>query len=108
MQCPTRVLRRANDIRIDERHSRYAADHIPNAQDVEVPVGGQAADEIEQFLTGMRRPVLRDRVLATVLFTDIAGSTERAARLGDRAWRALLERHDAVGRERSSDIGGGS
>ena len=53
----------------------------------------------EHFLTGIRRPLLRDRVLATVLFTDIVGSTDHAAELGDSAWRALLERHDALVRE---------
>ena len=99
VQCPTLVLRRSNDTLIDERHSRYAAGHIPNAQYVEIPPGGLAAHEIEQFLTGVRRPVVSDRVLATVLFTDIVGSTERAAELGDGAWRALLERHDALVRE---------
>ena len=57
------------------------------------------ADEIQQFLTGARRPVVSDRVLATVLFTDIVGSTERAAALGDGAWRSLLERHDRLVRE---------
>ncbi len=96
VQCPTLVLRRSNDTFIDERHSRYAADHIPDAQYVEIPPDGLAADEIEQFLTGVRRSVVSDRVLATVLFTDIVGSTERAASLGDGAWRALLERHDAL------------
>jgi len=99
VQCPTLVLDRANDIFIDERHSRYAAAHIPGARYVEVSARGQIADETEQFLTGVRRPILSDRVLATVLFTDIVGSTDRAAQLGDRGWRALLERHDALVRE---------
>src|SRR5437764_4532317 len=99
VQCPTLVVHRANDVFVDERHSRYAAGHIPDAQYVEVAARGQAADEIEQFLTGVRRPVLSDRVLATVLFTDIVGSTERAAELGDSGWRALLETHDALVRE---------
>lgn len=99
VQCPTLVLHRANDAFVDERHSRYAAAHIPDARYVEVAARGQAADEIEQFLTGIRRPVLSDRVLATVLFTDIIGSTDRAAELGDSSWRALLERHDALVRE---------
>ncbi len=99
VQCPTLVLHRASDAYIDERHSRYAAAHIPDARYVEVQPGGHATDEIEQFLTGTRRPVLSDRVLATVLFTDIVGSTERAAELGDGGWRALLERHDALVRE---------
>ena len=54
------------------------------------------ADEIEEFLTGTRREVEVDRVLATVLFTDIVDSTKRASTLGDQAWRALLDRHDAI------------
>ncbi len=99
VQCPTLVLRRAGDAYIDERHSRYAAANIPGARYVEVQPGGHTTDEIEQFLTGVRRPVVSDRVLATVLFTDIVGSTECAAELGDRSWRALLERHDALARE---------
>ena len=89
---------------MDGRHSRYVADHVPGARYVELPGSGPvftgdvdgAADVIEQFLTGVRRPVVSDRVLATVLFTDIVGSTERAAALGDGAWRALLERHDEL------------
>jgi class 3 adenylate cyclase len=99
VQCPTLVLRRASDAFVDERHSTYAAAHIPGAQYVEIQPGGHTADEIEQFLTGARRPVLSDRVLATVLFTDIVGSTERAAELGDNAWRALLGQHDRIVRE---------
>jgi class 3 adenylate cyclase len=99
VQCPTLVLRRANDTFVDERHSRYAATHIPDARYVEIPTNGQAADEIEQFLTGARRPVVSDRVLATVLFTDIVGSTQRAAELGDSGWRGLLDRHDTLVRQ---------
>jgi class 3 adenylate cyclase len=96
VQCPTLVLRREHDTFIDERHSRYVAEHIANAQYVELPKGRRFGDEIEEFLTGVRRPVISDRVLATVLFTDIVGSTERAAALGDSAWRGLLERHDRL------------
>jgi class 3 adenylate cyclase len=96
VQCPTLIIHRKNDAFVDERHSRYAAAHIPGARYIQVGARGQAADEIEQFLTGVRRPSPTDRVLATVLFTDIVGSTEHAAELGDSRWRALLERHDAL------------
>jgi class 3 adenylate cyclase len=99
VQCPTLVLHREGDQFIDERHARYAAEHIPNATYVELRNRGETATEVEQFLTGTRRPVVSNRVLATVLFTDIVDSTKRAAELGDVEWRALLERHDAVARE---------
>lgn len=107
VQCPTLVLRLEGDTYLDERHSRYVAEHIPDAKYTEVPgdgalwVGAEEAfaDEIQHFLTGVRRPAGSDRVLATVQFTDIVGSTERAAELGDAAWRSLLERHDRVVRE---------
>jgi len=107
VQCPTLVLRLEHDQYLDERHSRYVAEHVPDADYVQVPGDGAfwigsedaVADEIQHFLTGVRRPVISDRVLATVLFTDIVGSTERAAELGDGPWRALLARHDALVRE---------
>jgi class 3 adenylate cyclase len=107
VQCPTLVLRQDDDSYLDERHSRYVAAHIPNARYVEIPgekafwLGRETefADEIEHFLTGARRAVVSDRVLATVLFTDIVGSTERAAAMGDGSWRSLLERHDSLVRQ---------
>ena len=107
IQCPTLVLRRSGETILDERHSRYVADHVPNARYVELPGDGPvflgdvdgSVDEIQQFLTGARRPVVSDRVLATVLFTDIVGSTERAAALGDGPWRSLLQQHDSLVRE---------
>ena len=107
IQCPTLVLRRANDVAFDKRHSRYVADHVPNARYLELPGDGSvfqgdvegAVDEIERFLTGTHRPPVSDRVLATVLFTDIVGSTEYAAQLGNTAWRSLLKRHDDLVRE---------
>ena len=83
------------------------AEHIPGAVFVELsgaeigvspPLYG-AADEIEEFLTGERRLADIERILATVLFTDIVASTERAASLGDRPWRLLLDAHDRVVRE---------
>ena len=104
VQCPTLVLRREHDTFIDERHSRYVAEHVPHARYLELPGSGpawvegpeEAAREIEAFLTGARAPAPSERVLATVLFTDIVESTERAAELGDAGWRELLERHDAL------------
>ena len=107
IQCPALVVRRAADPDFDERHSLYVAEHIPGARYVELPpadstwlgLDDDLADEAQQFLTGARPPVVSDRVLATVLFTDIVGSTTRAAELGDAAWRALLERHDRLVRE---------
>jgi class 3 adenylate cyclase len=107
VQCPTLVLRPEHETYLDERHSRYVAEHIPNARYAEIPGEGPfwlgeedaVADEIQHFLTGVRRPVVSDRVLATVLFTDIVGSTKRAAELGDGAWRSVLERHDRLVRE---------
>ena len=86
-------------------HALYLAEHIPGAKLVELPgednlifIGNSDADvdEIEEFLTGARHAPDPERVLATVLFTDIAASTQRAAQLGDRAWRQLLDAHDRV------------
>jgi class 3 adenylate cyclase len=84
---------------------RYLAEHIPGAKYVELPgvdhanwVGDQDAilDEVEEFLTGVRHGPEPDRVLATVLFTDIVRSTERAAEMGDRSWHDLLETHNEI------------
>ena len=85
--------------------AEYLAEHIPGARLVELPgadhlpwVGepGPLLGEVEEFLTGVRTAPEPDRVLATILFTDIVGSTALAARLGDREWRELLERHHAL------------
>jgi class 3 adenylate cyclase len=104
VQCPTLVIRPEADTAYDARHSQYVAEHVPHARYVETPGEGPlwlgavdpVADEIQQFLTGARPPAVSDRVLATVLFTDIVDSTGRAAELGDERWRALLAGHDAV------------
>lgn len=107
ISVPTLVLHRADDAFVDVRHGRYIAEHIPGARFVELegedhfPLAGDstAVDrEIERFLSdlmGVRRGPSPDRVLATVLFTDIVGSTERAATLGDERWRQLIAVHDA-------------
>lgn len=100
IQAPTLVLHRSGDQAIDIRHSRYLARHIPGAVYRELPGSealafGAAADglldEIEEFLTGARHAPDTERILATVLFCDIADSTRTAAELGDRRWRELLE-----------------
>jgi pimeloyl-ACP methyl ester carboxylesterase len=103
IRVPTLVLHRADEVLAEA--SRYVGERIPGAKVVELPgadhmpwLGDQEAalDEIEEFLTGVRPHPALDRVLATVLFTDIVGSTELAADLGDRRWRDLLEQHNSV------------
>ena len=105
VQAPTLVLHRRGFSLIPIEHGRYLAEHIAGARLVALPGSDVdlswetpelALDSIQEFLTGVRRPVEPDRVLATVLFTDIVGSTERAARLGDRRWRELLGVHDEL------------
>jgi class 3 adenylate cyclase len=100
ISVPTLVLHRADDPFIDIRHSRYLAEHIPGARMVELPgdealsFGASEAselDEIEEFLTGDRHVRDSERILATVMFSDIVDSTRRAAELGDRDWRDLLQ-----------------
>ncbi len=102
---PTLVLHRRDDRLVPARQARYLADRIPGARYVELSgadhlptVGDQDAllDEVEEFLVGSRGAHGVERALATILFTDIVGSTKTAARLGDRRWRDLLERHDAT------------
>ena len=106
VRLPTLVIYRSDDIICDACHARYLAEHIPGARLVEHSGGshilwadaGPLADDIEAFLTGNKSDPDVDRVLTTVLFTDIVGSTERAETLGDRRWRQLLDRHDHVAR----------
>jgi class 3 adenylate cyclase len=103
---PTLVIHRTGDRVTRVEQGRYLAEHIRNAKLVElagvdhlpaVGNGDAIIDEIEEFLTGIR-PADTDRVLATILFTDIVGSTERALALGDRRWRELLEQYYGVAR----------
>jgi class 3 adenylate cyclase len=104
IRVPTLVLHRTGDrdSRVDE--GRYIADHIAGARFVELPGEDhivsidpdEILDEVQEFLTGARPVPETERVLATVLFTDIVASTERAAVLGDRRWRELLEGHNVV------------
>jgi pimeloyl-ACP methyl ester carboxylesterase/plasmid stabilization system protein ParE len=104
IQVPTLVLHRRDDRMVALDLGRYVADHIPGATFVEAAGSdhlfftGDAdtvLDEIEEFLTGIRPLPVVERVLATVLFTDIVDSTKRAVELGDQRWKELLGRHDA-------------
>jgi pimeloyl-ACP methyl ester carboxylesterase len=105
ISVPTLVIHRAGDQTVDVKNGRYLGQTIPGARYVELPgddhvpmVGDQDAilDEIQEFLTGARDEHEPDRTLSTVLFTDIVGSTELASEMGDRSFRDLVERHDAV------------
>jgi pimeloyl-ACP methyl ester carboxylesterase/class 3 adenylate cyclase len=105
IRVPTLVLHRTGDPLFQVGHGRYLAEHIPGARFVEFPGddhmwGGEAvemiAGEIEEFITGKRTAVAADRVLATVMFTDIVDSTATASEIGDLAWRQLLDRHDTT------------
>jgi len=102
IQVPTLILHRSGDQALSVDGARYMAARIPDAKLIELPgadhlpfVGDQDAvlDEVEEFLTGVRHAPRFDRVLATVLFTDIVNSTARAAELGDSEWRELLRDH---------------
>ena len=115
IRVPTLVLRREGDERIDRRHAEYVRDHVPGARLVELR-GSESiifledteplVDELEEHVTGSRAARPPERVLATVLFTDIVGSTGRAAEAGDRAWRELLAAHHALVRAELALHGG--
>jgi class 3 adenylate cyclase len=105
VRVPTLVLQHTDDQFILPASGKYVADHISGAKYVEltgrnmfhfVEPWRESFQEIAEFLTGQQADVADDRVLATVLFTDIVDSTRRAAEIGDRDWRALLDAHDAV------------
>lgn len=111
IRVPTLVLHRSGDTRVNVEGGRYLATNIPGASYAEFPGADHllwasdaspVADEIEEFLTGTHAESEPDRVLATVLFTDIVDSTSKAAKLGDRGWRMLLDQHDRIVR---SEIG---
>jgi class 3 adenylate cyclase len=108
VQVPTLILQSDNPF-FPIAHGRYLAEHISDATLVELPgpgIGqstveeiGAVADEIALFLTGERQAVEVNRILTTVMFTDIANSTERVSRVGDRVWRSMLDAHDNAVRE---------
>jgi len=104
------VLHRVGDTRVTIDAGQYIASNVPGARLVLLPgtdhdfrndrqIIDRMVDETEEFLTGYRADADLDRVLATVLFTDIVDSTRRAAALGDRTWRAMLDRHDEIVRQ---------
>src|SRR2546422_10189957 len=104
IRLPTLVLHREEEF-VPVEQARYLADHIPGARLVvlpgadHIPFYGDAdgyAEEIEEFLTGARHAPPSDRILTTVMFTDVVGSTERTAAVGDARWRELVSRHDEL------------
>jgi class 3 adenylate cyclase len=110
IRVPTLVVHRVGDRAVSVELGRYLAANVPGARYLELPgddhvpfyerdITDWIIDETEEFLTGSRSEPEVDRVLATVMFTDIVGSTRRAAELGDRQWRALLDRHDDTVRQ---------
>jgi class 3 adenylate cyclase len=105
IRVPTLVLHHTDCVTVPPAKGKYIAEHIPDAKYVEVPGRNYhhivepwraSFQEVAEFLTGEQPDVADDRLLATVLFTDIVDSTRRAAEMGDRDWHALLDAHDAV------------
>jgi pimeloyl-ACP methyl ester carboxylesterase len=108
IRVPTLVIHRTDDHTVSVPSGRWLAGNLPGARYVELPgddhipwLGDATSllDEVQEFLTGTRGETDVDRVLATVLFTDIVGSTEHAVQAGDHRWREVLDRHDAVVRQ---------
>jgi class 3 adenylate cyclase len=115
IQVPTLVVHRVDDPIVAIENARYLAAHIPEAKLVELPgddhlvfVGDtdRLVDEIEEFLTGHRSEPSPNRILATVLFTDIVDATRRVSELGDQRWRQILDRHDDLVRDQLRRFGG--
>jgi class 3 adenylate cyclase len=105
IQVPTIVIHSTGDPVVDVKHGRYLAEHIPSARYIELPGADHLTvrqsdpfpfEGIEEFLTGHRPAPELERVLKTVLFTDIVSSTKRAVELGDQRWKQMLDDHDAV------------
>jgi class 3 adenylate cyclase/pimeloyl-ACP methyl ester carboxylesterase len=115
VSVPTLVIHRSGDRVVDVHHGRYYAEHIPGVRYLELPgddhwwwLGDADAiiDPIEEFVTGSPARRREERVLKTVLFTDIVGSTQRAVELGDRRWKELLDAHDHAVRRQLDRFGG--
>jgi class 3 adenylate cyclase len=115
--APTLVLHTVENPFVPIDHGRYLAQHIPNARLVELPgadntlfwgsaVGPAVIDELEEFLTGTRGTADHARMLTTLMFTDVVGSTDRLVACGDRAWRMVLDRHDEAVRRQLARFSG--
>jgi class 3 adenylate cyclase len=111
IRVPTFIIHRQGDVRVNVEAGRFMARQIPNAKYLELPGSDhmlwtgeteRVLNEVEEFLTGSRSAIESDRVLATVLFTDIVNSTKRAETIGDRAWHDVLDRHNALVRREIS------
>jgi len=111
IRVPTFIIHRQGDVRVNVEAGRFMARQIPNAKYLELPGSDhmlwtgeteRILDEVEEFLTGSRSAIESDRVLATVLFTDIVNSTKRVETIGDRAWHDVLDRHNALVRREIS------
>jgi class 3 adenylate cyclase len=108
IRVPSLVIHRVDDAIVPVEHGRYLAEHIPGARYAELPradhlwwiEGDDILEQVESFLTGATAAYEPDRVLATVMFTDLVDSTTRASELGDRRWRDLVEEHDRLVRSR--------
>ena len=104
VKTPALIIHRVDDKVCHVENARWLSRKLEGSRYVELPGGDHLPwidgdgilDEIQEFLTGVREPAEPDRVLATVLFTDVVGSTERARELGDRRWRDLLDRHNEI------------
>ena len=115
MHVPALVIHRRHDRLVNVRHSRWLAEHLPDAKLVEIPGDDHipwyqdpelTLGEIEEFLTGTRSEPEPDRMLATVLFTDIVDSTRTAAEIGDSRWHEVLDQHDETARSAIQRFGG--
>ena len=114
IQAPTLVVHARDNRFVGVEHGRYLADHIPTATYDEIASADHLpwtddtdlVGDIEEFLIGTRHAALGNRRLATVLFTDIVGSTESVRILGDQAWRDRLDRHDLLTERQLSRFGG--
>jgi class 3 adenylate cyclase/pimeloyl-ACP methyl ester carboxylesterase len=117
ISAPTLVMHAVDNPIVSIEHGRYLARHIPNARLVELPgadiamfagsaLGPVVLDEIEEFLTGSRVAADHARMLTTLVFTDVVGSTDRLAAIGDKSWRTILDRHDEAVRRQLTRFSG--